>query len=186
MWDTVFSTPAIWFTVPALGATALFLLKLTLMIVLGDADDPGNIEAAHSSSSPAAELFSLQAVLAFLMGLGWGGLGGLISLKLGTLASGLIGLGCGIMLVGLFVGLMRSMRRMNSSGNIDLAKLANIFGDVTIAVPKAGAGVGEVRVIVNDRERRANAVSTGEALPSRTRIKIVSVNPDNTVTVTGV
>jgi hypothetical protein len=40
-----------------------------------------------------------------------------------------------------------------------------------------------VRLILGDREKRCDAVSAGEALPTRTRVKVSGVNADNTVTV---
>jgi hypothetical protein len=82
-----------------------------------------------------------------------------------------------------FVAAMRGMRGLNASGNIELASTAGAAGEVTLTVPAAGAGRGEVRLIVGGRERRCEAISAGAALPTRTRVRVSGVNADNTVTV---
>ncbi len=40
-----------------------------------------------------------------------------------------------------------------------------------------------MRVNIGDRQRIYNAISTGDDLPSGTRIRVVKVNHDNTLTV---
>ena len=183
MWDTLTSPPALWFAVPAFAGTALFTLKLAMLMFGGDSDDPGAVDATHADSGPAAELFSVGSVLAFLMGFGWGGLSGVLALKWPPVGAAMLGIGTGTGMVGLFVLMMRGLRRLNASGNIELASTAGRSGEVTLAVPAAGGGRGEVRLILGDREKRCDAVSAGEALPTRTRVKVSGVNADNTVTV---
>jgi hypothetical protein len=39
-------------------------------------------------------------------------------------------------------------------------------------------------VIVDDRDRIYNAVSDGEAIPRKSRVRVVKVNDDNTLLVT--
>ena len=101
MLDALFSSPAIWFTVPALFGTGLFALKLLLMIVGSSLDtDLGDGHADfhgdhHSDADAGVRLLSVQGVLAFLMGFGWAGLfwtalGGLVVLGLGLGISNLV------------------------------------------------------------------------------------------------
>jgi hypothetical protein len=183
MLDALFSGTAIWFAVPALAASAIFFLKLVILLILGDGGEQGALDIGHTDSGASAEVFSVQAVLAFIMGFGWGGLGALLGLLWPVWASILVGLGCGAAMLTLFVGVMRSLRGMSVSGNIELSALTGAMGEVTVGVPAAGRGAGEVRVILGDRERRCAAVSMGPELPTGTRMKVISANPDNTVTI---
>jgi len=183
MWDTLLSSPAVWFTVPAFVGTLLFSLKLAMLMLVGDADDPGAMDATQTGSGPAAEVFSIGAVLVFIMGLGWAGLGAIIALGWGALGASLLGITGGLALVALYVLAMQSLRRMNASGNIELSRTAGKFGEVTLTVPAAGTGRGEVRLILGDREKRCDAISAAGPLPTKTRVRVAAVNADNTVTV---
>jgi len=188
MLDAMFNGNAIWFAIPALAATVIFFIKVVFLLTIGDGDhgDGGSNDLGHTNSGTAAEIFSLQAVLAFFMGFGWGGLGSLLSFKWSVWISLIVGVGCGIAMLVFFVGVMRSLRKMSVSGNIELSSLKGATGEVTSLVPVAGKGTGEVRLIVGDRERRCMAVSAGDELPTRTRVRVVATNSDNTVTLEAV
>jgi len=184
MLDAMFNGSALWFAIPAVAASLLFLIKIILLFTLGDGGDGdgGGQDLGHTHSGTAAEIFSIQAVSAFFMGFGWGGLGSLLSFQWSVWISLLVGVGCGLAMLVFFVGVMRSLRKMSVSGNIDLSSLNGATGEVTSLVPAAGKGTGEVRLIVGDRERRCMAVSAGGEISTRTRVRVVATNSDNTVT----
>ncbi|NTV94050.1 MAG: DUF3108 domain-containing protein, partial [Thiobacillus sp.] len=83
--DVLLGGNAALFGVPALLGTLFFVGRLVLMLVAGDGDlhqdvgihvDAGTGDVSgHTDSSSAFKILSLQAVAAFLMGFGWGGLG---------------------------------------------------------------------------------------------------------------
>ena len=88
MFDTLFQQPALWFSIPALAGTAIFLLRLALMLIGGDSSDGGvDLDADadfdlgdggdHLDPGHSFEILSVQAIAAFAMGFGWAGLGGL-------------------------------------------------------------------------------------------------------------
>jgi hypothetical protein len=181
MLDALFSSPAIWFSVPALLGSLGLLAKIGLMFVGSDADT--DVDGAGADSGHLFEVFSLLSAFAFLMGFGWGGLGALKGSGLTIMPAVAVGLAGGLAMVGVMMLVMRAVSRLATSGNISAASLKGATGDVQVAVPAAGAGTGEVRLIIKDREKRCTAVSAGPALPSRTRVRVASVNPDNTVTV---
>ena len=52
-----------------------------------------------------------------------------------------------------------------------------------IEVPGKGSGSGQVRVIVDQRQRMFGAISDGATIPSRTRVRVLRANADNTLTV---
>ena len=74
-----FTGPAVWFGIPAVIGSALFLVRVVLMLVGGagldldfDTDHDGVVE--HADSSEAFKVLSIQTLAAFAMGFGWGGL----------------------------------------------------------------------------------------------------------------
>jgi hypothetical protein len=72
---------------------------------------------------------------------------------------------------------------LQSSGTISIQDAALAQGDVYVTVPGHGQGQGQVRVVIDDRQRIYNAVSETEALPTSTRVRVKCINSDNTLTV---
>ncbi|MFN0010194.1 MAG: hypothetical protein ACKVS8_00975 [Phycisphaerales bacterium] len=187
--DTLLQTPAIWFTIPAIVGTLGFGVRLLLMLAAGDGHGNGqggaDLHADHGADHQF-ELLSVQSVLAFMMGFGWGGLGALRGSGLSPVSSSVLALASGAAMMFLLAFTMRSIRRLSASGNIALDSLTGATGEASMDIPSGttpGRGSGEVRLVIGDRERRCQAVSVGEAIPSRARVRVVTVNSDNTVTV---
>jgi hypothetical protein len=76
------------------------------------------------------------------------------------------------------------MYDLQSSGNVRLDDAVGIEGQVYANVPAGGEGRGQVRVVMGDRARIYNAVSDGGAIKTGSRIRVVRVNEDRTLTVT--
>ena len=79
--------------------------------------------------------------------------------------------------------LLQAVFRLQASGNIRIDETLDLEGSVYIASPGDG-GRGRVRLIVDNRERFFNAVSEDEVLEPQTRVRVLRVNDDNSVTVT--
>jgi hypothetical protein len=185
---------AAWFTVPALIGTVFFVLRMVLMLVGGDAGgdvdvdvDVGGVDVdtdlSHADPGDAFQILSIQTIAAFLMGFGWGGLGGLKGAGWGVTASFTFGLAGGAGMVWLLAKLLQAVFRLQASGNVGIDQTLDLEGSVYIAIPGDG-GRGRVRLIVNNRERFFNAVSEDEVLEPQTRVRVLRVNDDNSVTVT--
>lgn len=180
MLDTLLTGDALWFSVPALVGTLVFVVRVLAMFFGG-----GDVDVSDATSHSAGhqfEIFSVHSALAFAMGFGWGGLGALKGSGASLPVSMLVGVGCGVAMLALLGYVMASMQRLAQSGNLDIESLEGKQGEVTATVP-AGSGRGEVKVLVGQRERRAWAVSASGQIAVRTRIRVVKVNQDNTVTV---
>jgi membrane protein implicated in regulation of membrane protease activity len=181
---------AVWFTVPALVGTTVFVLRLVMMVVgLAGHDlamdvhaDAGG-ESGHGDPSEAFKVLSVQSIAAFCMGFGWGGLGALVGAGLAMPASIVSGLAVGAGMMWLLARMFRFMRRLQSSGNIEIQDVVGRDAAVYLTVPAKGGGRGQVRIALEDRERFYEAVSDGEAIETGARARIVRANPDNTVTV---
>jgi len=211
MQDLFFGQGAAWFTIPALVGSVFFLIRIVLLLVgagahdlgmdfhdgggagaihaggLGDAHTGGLTgDAAHHDSGHDFQVLSTQSIAAFLMGFGWAALaaykGSHWHWPAVTVAGGL----GGVAMVWLLALLLKGMADLQSSGNIPLAAALGAEGDVYVNVPETGQG--QVRLTVSGRQRFYNAVTGsaggGEPLPTGTRIRVIKVNTDNTLTVT--
>lgn len=184
--SAMFEGQALWFGLPAALGTALFVLKLLLMLVGGDAD--GGIETdidgdTSLDSDAAFSVLSVQGVAAFAAGFGWAGLGA----QLGMGWSLTVGMACGAAggvasawLLGLA---LKGIYDLQSSGTVSLQDAVGAVGEVYAEVPAQGEGTGQVRLIIDQRQRIVDAVSEGPGLPRSTRIRVVSLADARTVTI---
>ena len=192
MMDMLFSGTAAWFGVPAVLGSTVFLLKLVMGFFSGHHgdiediswDSTGHDHVADHHSDGVMRWVSLQAVMAFLMGFGWGGLAALHGFELSATKSFMVGLATGIGLAGLLGLILQAVRRLESSGNISPAEAVNSEGEVYATIPAVSVGKGKVRLIIKGRQRIYSAFSDGAELPTHARVKVVQVNADSSVVVT--
>jgi hypothetical protein len=194
----LFKSPALWFTLPALLGTGVFLMKLGLVLVgldhhgdatgadvhTGGADHGGHHDAADSAGS--FKLVSVQAAFGFIMGFGWCGL---VCLKGLAWTPGVSVLGA---LVGgaafgfLVAVLLNAVQKMETSGNLSMTSAVGHEAQVYATVPAKGEGRGQVRVVVDTREQIVQATSDGPAIKSGERVKVIAAHADNSIIVTPV
>jgi len=191
MLNALLTGQAIWFGVPALFGTAVFVIRLA-MVLLGSHDSDlggehgladAHAHGDHPDSGEALRLLTLEGGAAFFMGLGWGGLGALKGADWSLGASILVGLLCGIALLLVQAVAMRAVHRLQASGNVSIHDTKGLEGVVYVAVPPAGKGKGLITLVVRGKQRQFNALSEGEEIPSQTRVIVDRINDDNTVTV---
>lgn len=200
MYEVFFNDNAAWFTVPGIIGTAFFLLRIVMLLVgagthdlgmdvhgahLGGDHMGGDVhgDAAHSDSTHAFNVLSTQSIAAFTMGFGWGGLAALKGSGWHWGAVIVTGTVCGVGMVWVLAMMLRGMADLQSSGNIPLSAAMGVEGNVYLTVPGGSGGRGQVKVTVRDHQRIYDAVTGGENLPSGTRVRVVQVNSDNTLTV---
>lgn len=212
MFGGLFQNEALLFTIPAMLGTLVFVIRLGLMLIggIGDGVDGGHMDlgghmdvgadvdmdvdtdvhlgadADGGDSTHAFELLSLQSIAAFLMGFGWGGLGGFIGFDWTVPTSVLAGVAFGAALVWLLGLLMKAMYDLQASGNVHIQDAVGAQGTVYANVPARGGGRGQVRVVVNQQARIYNAVSDGDAIVTSSSVRVVRANEDHTLTVTPV
>lgn len=210
MFASLFEGPAAWFTACGLLGTGMFLIRLTMAALGGHAGHVGDAVAgghdlsfghaglgghaghgngtdshadAKSQSTQTFSLISLQSIVGFLMGFGWGGIAAFRGFNWTWWQAVIAGVLCGAFMVYLLAMTFRTMYALASSGNIELWTTVGSEGEVYSNVPGVGQGMGKVKLVISSRQRMFNAVAAEEALDTRTRVKVVRVNPDNTVTV---
>ena len=197
MSELFFGPIATWFTVPTVLGTLFFSLRTALMFVGGadggvdadvdfdvDVDVDLDTDVDAGDSTDAFKVLSIQSIAAFTMGFGWGGLGGLKGLGWSPAMSAAFGVASGVGMLWLLGTMLKAVYRLQSSGNIPIAQTLEVEGRVYAAIPARGEGKGRVRLVIDDRERFYKASTEGDALPSRERVRVVSINEDNSVTVT--
>ena len=202
MSELFFGPIAIWFGIPAILGTTFFTLRMGLMLIGGDADadvgvdvevdfdagadvDVDTVEAGEAADSTSAfKVLSVQAIAAFLGGFGWGGLGALQGAGWSPATSALVGLASGVAMMWVLGKLLMFIYGLQSSGNVPLYHALESEGSVYARIPAAGEGKGRVRVVIDDRARFYKAITEGEALPRDAKVRVVSINDDNSVTVT--
>lgn len=186
MWEAMFSSPAVWFTIPALIGTGLFALKLFLMLIGSDLDtDVGDLSAVdHGGAADVGfKLLSIQSVLAFLMGFGWAGLAAVTATewKMPLVSAAAVAGGLGMTY---FMGvLMASVFKLQASGNVDIRSTIGAEGTVYVTIPGENKGPGQVTLVVSERQRVYSAVSMGGELARNTRVRVVGIHGQNTLEV---
>jgi len=190
MLELFFDNGAGWFAFPAFVGTFIFALRLVLTLAGGaggaDLDLDMDVDAAghtHGDPGDAFKVLSVQVIAAFLMGFGWAGLGAYRGSELSwqwSLAIGAVG---GVAMVWLLMILLRFIHSLQASGNINVRNALDAEGGVYVSIPGDGKR-GQVRVIIDGRQRIFNAISEDNApIDSKQRIKVTKVNNDNTLTV---
>jgi hypothetical protein len=199
MLDTFLKGDAVWFGAPALLATAFFLVRLVLLAVgadhggghLGDVHvgdvHAGDAHAGHPGdphdSASAFRFLSIQSITGFLMGFGWGGLAAHHFTRWPLGMELLTGVCAGAATAWVLGLSMRAMLELQASGNIPLRAAVGREGTVYVGVPGPGAGRGQVKLVVDGRQRIYDAVAGTEPLPTGTRVSVLAANDDNTLTV---
>ncbi len=190
MMELFFGDSAAWFSVPAIVGSAVFLIRIALLMVGGHGGDlhAGDVhldmgDAHHGDPGEAFKALSIQSIAAFLMGFGWAALGAFRGTGFHWAPSIGIGLIGGFAMVWLLALLLKGMYDLQSSGNIDISTALGHEADVYVTVPPRGEGRGQVRITLQQRLRVLNAISEGEALPTSTRVRVTGINDDNTLTV---
>jgi hypothetical protein len=186
--DLLFGSDALWFSVPAFAGTIFFLSRVVMMLFVGDVElhhDAGGFDVVHGDSSEAFKVLSIQSIAAFLMGFGWTGLFVVRGLGLSPLVGVPAGVVVGTGMMWLLGRLFRLVGRLQSSGTMDISAALDEEGTVYLTVPGRRGGRGAVRIVVGDRQQYYNAVTDGDAIPTGTRVRVLEINEDHTLTVEG-
>lgn len=203
MMDLLFNGHAGWFAVPAIVGTFFFALRIVLLFMGGDGDvdvdASGDLAidtdmdldaigdgtgADHTDSDASFKLLSVQSIAAFMMGFGWGGLGALRGAGWEWPTALLVALGSGGAMMYLLGICFQFILSLQSSGTVNMSDAVGAEGKVYVTVPEDGTG--QVTLVISGRQRTCNATSTGGPLPTGTRVRVLSVQSDNTLTVSPV
>lgn len=173
----------------AIGGTALFILKTVLLLVGADggAHDAGGLDAGgmdagvgdagghgdHHASDAAFTLLSIQSLSTLAMGMGWMGLSAMRSFGFPEVQALLLGFGFGLLLVVLMGKLLQKVRKLESSGTLEIKGAVGSTGTVYVTVPEKGRG--QVQIVLQGRLVTLDATTHGTAIPTGRRIRVDAV-----------
>jgi len=170
---------------------ALLVLQFLLMVfgVGGDHDtgghaghDLGGDHTVGHDQSAFLKMFSVQTLTTFATFFGLVGLGtesaGWSPVTVTATATA-----AGVAALWLVTRLMRSLARLQSSGNVDLANAVGAEGKVYLLIPRAGAGHGRVLVQVQARTVECRAISRGDEIPTGARVRVCARTGDDVLVV---
>jgi hypothetical protein len=189
MYELFFGDNAAWYTIPAMVGTAFFTLRMVLLLLGADhhtdfhAGDLDAVDAHHGDSTHSFQFLSIQSIAAFIMGFGWAGLAGHKGTAWGPVLVNAVAIAGGGGMVWLLAMMLKGMTELQTSGTVALDAAIGREGDVYVSIPGDGRR-GQVRLIVNGRERIYDAITQGQDLPTGSRIRALKANGDNTLTVT--
>ena len=157
------------------SGTTLLILQTVLGMLGADADVDFDVDTEISLDFG---VFSVKSVIAFITFFGWMGVIGLgrgWSLPLTILAAA----GAGLVAMFLVAYMLFQFQKLESSGTMEFSDALLQEGEVYLAIPAAGIGQGQVSVEVNGQVRELTAVTSGGAIPTGARIKVVDILEEN-------
>lgn len=165
-----------------LGGT-LFILQTILLVSGANFGDDG-LDAAgdhHSDGDASFKLLSMQGLTAFFMMFGLVGLA-LLKADLFPPLSAAGGMLAGLVSVWLIGLIFSQMKRLQSSGTIDIHSAINTEGTVYLTIPHGGTG--QVQVITQGALKIFDAVSKDKVdIRTGEKIHVVDVKDGNTLIV---
>ena len=173
-----FGTDAAFYFVMAVAGTLLFLLRLGLTAIGGDADGDLDMDAGGDSDA-SFSFFSVLSVLAFFMGAGWMGLACRVDWGLGSLATAFMAGGFGLAMMGFASVLMAGTRRLNTTIEYKAESAVGATARVYLSIPEKGEGHGQIEVSVSGRRKIMEAVSNGPAIKAFADVTVVDVRDDD-------
>jgi len=159
----------------AIFSLTLLILKTTLTFKGGDNE---NIDIEDSEGHTVSQYFTIRNMISFLTGFSWGTLSALQQ-GLSMFLSLCVGLCLGIGLVYLTLKLLAELTRLQNSGTLLVENLIGENGEVTLNIPKNESGIGKVLVIGQGRVEEIEAITCGEELHRKQKVRIISITNNN-------
>lgn len=154
------------------------LLALGMMVISFIADlGDGDVDVAHGGD---VGVFSVRALIGFLLGFGWGGYMAVQS-GVGMWGAVLIGFALGFVMFFVIAAVMRLIYGLKSDGSRDFAQssMVGMVGTVYVTVPPFGEMGGQVQVSrAGSQLITMPAVQQGDKpLPAQTPVKVIEATP---------
>jgi hypothetical protein len=185
------------FLVFAIAGTVLFAVRLILQFLGGGVHhdigapvdvvptDVGTTDGGDVSGHDAYlsfKLLSFQGLTAFFMMFGWVGLAMMHQSGQGPLVSVVAAIGAGLVTVWIISWMFHWAGSFQSSGNINVHNAVGQEGEIYLGIPPAG--IGKVKVTVQERQRIYNAVSKDKTeIKTGQRVRVTEVTPQDVLIV---
>ena len=201
------------FWICAIAASVVFVIQNVLMLMgIGDMDsdvdadvstdfdvhtdfDSGDASSdistghtGHEGTLGQAGIFSLFTVrnfINFFLGFGWGGVSLAPVIQNKTLLV-LAAICCGLLFVGIFVVLMRTILKLEHNGAFNIQDCVGKTASVYLRIPARREAAGKVQVSINGSVHELDAFTDGDFLPTGTRVKVTGVIDKGSLLVEGI
>lgn len=147
--------------------------------IAGEAD----LSSEVSTSLSTLRIFTFQGIVAFFAISGWVGLW-LLIIGVHPVLSIIVAFVSGLAAMFVLSVIFRSLMRLQSSGNIVLAKAVGMPAQVYLKIPGKGKGSGKVTVLIQERFREYDAITDEpEDIPSGSQVRITGIVSGDTLKV---
>lgn len=157
-------------------ATLLSVVSMVMAFFFDFGDSDVDVPAVEASDAAGADtgVFSVRAVIGFMMGFGWGGYAAVQS-GAGVGLAILVGLLVGLVIFFCVVALLKFIYSLKCDGSLDYNTLVGCTGTVYLTIPPHGEPGGQVQISHPSQMITMAAVQEGDTpLPAQTPIVVVA------------
>ena len=168
----------------AIIGSVIFLIQLVCTLIGMDASDVEvDFDGANTlDMGGGMSLFSVRALVNFLVGFGWAG----VSLRPAISADVVlyvVSIAVGLFFAWLVMALMNKLLRLERNGAFSVSEAVGKTASVYLRIPAGCQGHGKVQVSLRGSVHEFPAVTDGEELRTGTMVKVVSVLEDSVLLV---
>lgn len=189
-WEQLSTVEQILYYIAVPSTIALLIQTLmTFLGMSGDGDFDGGSDGLDAGEFDADfeisfEIFTIRNFIAFFTFFAWGGIWASSIPNQSDVVTILLGILSGTMAMGISGGLFYFMKKMTSSGTLNLKYAVNKIGQVYIPIPANKAGTGKIQILVQGALRELDAMTNSdEVLSTGTSVQVVSIVNENMVLV---
>lgn len=183
-WYSAFAPTEQVFWACAIIGSVIFLIQLVCTLMGMDASDVEvDFDGANTlDMGGGMSLFSVRALVNFLVGFGWAG----VSLRSAISADVVlyvVSIAVGLFFAWLVMALMNKLLRLERNGAFSVSEAVGKTASVYLRIPAGRQGHGKVQVSIRGSVHEFPAVTDGEELRTGTMVKVVSVLEDSVLLV---
>lgn len=161
----------------AIISSMVFGIQAILTLIGMDAHDAMDMDFADGDTMDVGgglSLFSIRSLVNFFVGFGWAGVSFADSISNKALLY-FVAIAVGLAFAYVYVFMRRKLSRLETNGAYKIADCVGKTADVYLRIPAKGEGKGKVQVSINGSIHEFDAVSQDKALPTGTKVQVISV-----------
>ena len=158
------------------GVSSLIFAIQMIMVFMGmDTSDGSDVDlhGGMNEESPL-QFLSIRNLVNFFLGFGWGGV-----CFYDTFSSQVAVIICasitGIVFVLLFFALIKQFLKLDKDNTFKINEIQNKVADVYLVIPGENTGKGKIQVSVRGAVHEIEAITTGERLPTGSKVRVIEV-----------
>lgn len=166
---------AVFFSVIFVVQTLLTFIGIDSFDSDADVDLGGaDIDGHTLGTVGVSQLFSIRTLIYFMLGMSWGAIsvGGLVGSEV---VRAVIAIVCGGVFVWVFYLIMRTMLRLQTSGNVSIEQSVGLTGQAYLRIGAERSQKGKVSVSIAGALREYDALTDGAEIKSGSQVRIVAV-----------